>query len=281
MNSSTRTEPFGKAKIFVFALALSAASLPSLARAQAPTDVSKAETYASEAFEAYSNKDYQEAVVLYLKALEAAPSADVLFNLAKIYDSKLNDRELAMKFYRRYIADPGAEPERVRQANTRLAELRELELAASEKPAAVAATTAQPQTSGSGGDQTSLPPSRDRDGLTGMQWAGIATGLVGLGGVAVGTVFGFSAKSDADKAKQQCDGNACRTQSGVDAAEDASSKATISTVGFAAGGALTVVGAILLLAGGSSGPAERDTARLSIIPYAGRGSVGTQLSGRF
>jgi tetratricopeptide (TPR) repeat protein len=265
--------------IFLLAGALSMTA-PALAYAEPSTDVSKAEQYAAEAFEAYNNKDYQEAVVLYLKALEAAPSADVLFNLAKIYDTKLNDRELAMKFYRRYIADPGAEPERVRQANTRLAELRELEIAAADKPAQTSPAAAPPP-SGADRGQTSLPPERDRGGLTGMQWAGIATGLVGLGGVAVGTVFGFGAKSDADTAKQECDGNDCRTQRGVDAAEDASTKATISTVSFVAGGALTVLGTILLLAGGSSSPPQRDTARLSITPYAGQGSLGTQLSGRF
>lgn len=286
MNPSTSTEVFGMAKILILAAAIGVASVPVTARAEpaapASADVSRAENYAAQAFEAYSNKDYQEAVVLYLKALEAAPSADVLFNLAKIYDTKLNDRELAMKFYRRYIADPGAEPERVRIANTRLAELRELEVAASEKPAPVATSTTAPQSNGSDQEQKHLPAAEPRSGLSGMQWAGLATGLVGLGGVAVGAVFGLSAKSDADTAKKECDGNDCRTQRGVDAAEDASSEATISTVSFIAGGALTVLGTVLLVAGGSSGgPAERDTGRLHITPYAGQGSLGTQISGRF
>jgi tetratricopeptide (TPR) repeat protein len=285
----------GKVLAFACALSVSLAVAPSTARAEAGTaDVSRAETYAAEAFDAYQKKDYQEAVVLYLKALEASPSADVLFNLAKIYDTKLNDRELAMSFYRRYIADPGADPQRVRTANTRLAELRELEVAAKEKPVGVVAGTAaaggsgadqkgQPaagsEPSGSAADQKSSPKA-DR-GLSGMQWAGIATGLVGLGGVAVGTVFGLSAKSDADTAKQECDGNDCRSQAGVDAANDASSKANISTVSFIAGGALTAIGVVLLLSGGSSGPAERDTAHLRIAPYMGPGSLGTQVSGRF
>src|SRR6185503_7331387 len=230
----------------VFAAFLTtAAGAPSPALAQEAadsSDVSRAENYASQAFEAYSRKDYQEAVVLYLKALEAAPSSDVLYNLAKIYDTKLGDRELAMKFYRRYIADPGAEPERVRAANARLAELREAEVAATEKPAqgskpALAPTAAEDR------EQKRLPPADDQSGLTGMQVAGLATGLVGIGGVVVGTIFGLSAKSDADTAKKDCSGNDCTTQRGVDAAEDASTKATISTVAFVAGGALTALGA--------------------------------------
>src|SRR5947207_14588639 len=188
MNPSPITEVFGKAKILALACILAFATVPSVANAQAASaDVSRAEGYAAEAFEAYQKKDYQGAVVLYLKALEAAPSADVLFNLAKIYDTKLNDRQLAMSFYRRYIADPGAEPERVRTANTRLAELRELEATANEKPAATTPATAA--ASGGGADQKNppgangggpsgtgektLPPAADRGGLSGLQWAGI------------------------------------------------------------------------------------------------------------
>lgn len=298
MNPSPTTEVFGKGKIWALACALALTTVPSVASAEAASaDVSRSESYAAEAFEAYQKKDYQGAVVLYMKALEAAPSADVLFNLAKIYDTKLNDRQLAMSFYRRYIADPGAEPERVRTANARLAELRELEAVANEKPEASSLAAA----AGSGEDQKSpppganrgapngagegpkaLPPATDSRGLTGMQWAGIATGVVGLGGVVVGTVFGFGAKSDVDTAKQVCSGNTCSTQRGVDAAKDAGTKADVATISFIAGGTLTVVGAILLLAGGgSSASSERPTAHLRLTPYAGPGALGTQVSGRF
>src|SRR4051794_22780210 len=103
MNPSPVTEVFGMAKMLALVGALSLAAVPSVANAEpASPDVTRAESYAADAFAAYEKKDYQEAVVLYLKALEAAPSADVLFNLAKIYDTKLNDRQLAMSFYRRY-----------------------------------------------------------------------------------------------------------------------------------------------------------------------------------
>lgn len=269
-----------RASILALACGLSLAALSSVANAEAASaDVSRAESYADEAFEAYQKKNYQDAVVLYLKSLEAAPSADVIFNLAKIYDTKLNDRELAMSFYRRYIADPGAEPERVRLANTRLGELRELEMAAREKPAATPAATPESKRDE---DRKALPPPAERRGLTGVQWAGIATGIVGLGGVAVGTVFGLNARSNADTAKEDCVGNDCRTQRGVDAAKDGAREADISTVAFIAGGALTAVGVILLVVGGgSSAPPERDSARLFVSPYAGPGSLGTQVSGRF
>ena len=268
----------------VFAVTLSiAGGAPLPARADdsaTPPDVARAESYAEEAFEAYTRKDYTEAVVLYLKALEAAPSSDIIYNLAKIYDTKLKDRELAMKFYRRYIADPGADPERVREANERLAELRALEAAASEKPALAIQRQAPQQGSAGQPDQRRLPPPDRKSGLSGQQAAGIVTGLIGLGGLGVGTVFGLSAKADADTANEQCDGNDCRTTSGVEAAEDASRKATISTVAFAAGGALTLLGTVLLVTGSNASP-ERDSASLRFVPYAGPGSLGTHLSGRW
>jgi len=258
---------------------VSARISPALAQETAASnDVARAESYAAEAFEAYNRKDYTEAVVLYMKALEASPSADILYNLAKIYDTKLKDRELAMKFYRRYIADPGAEPERVRQANSRLAELRELETAAS-APAPAAGGKAGPKTADAAGEARKLPPDQGA-GLSTLQIAGLVTGLVGIGSLAVGTVFGLAAKSDADTAKELCNGNDCVDQSGVEAAKDASKKATISTVSFVAGGALTVVGAVLLVSGSRTTP-EHDTAGLSFTPYFGPGSLGTNVSGRW
>jgi tetratricopeptide (TPR) repeat protein len=265
------------------ALLATAAAAPSPAQAEESVvsqDVSRAESYAAEAFEAYSRKDYEEAVVLYLKALEASPSPDILYNLAKIYDTKLKDRDLAMKFYRRYIADPGADPDRVRSANARLAELRELEVAAADQPATAMKPPTSAKPTARERDQRRLPPPDERGGLTGLQVAGLATGLVGVGGVAVGAVFGLSAKSDADVAHEDCEGNSCSTQRGVDAAEEASSKAMISTMAFAAGGVLTAVGTILLVSA-SRAPAERDAASVKIGPLAGPTALGTQLSGRF
>src|SRR5690606_6622437 len=102
--------------------------------------------YAARAFDAYKRKDYQSAIALYQKALEAAPSADILYNIARIYDLGLRDRALAISFYSRYVNDPGAVPNRIEVATKRLAELRAAELAAvappSVEPAAPTAVVA-------------------------------------------------------------------------------------------------------------------------------------------
>ena len=68
----------------------------------ANSEIARAEAFATEAFEAYERKEYEQAVALYRKALEASPSADIIYNLARIYDSKLKDRQRAVEFYRRY-----------------------------------------------------------------------------------------------------------------------------------------------------------------------------------
>lgn len=256
---------------------------------EAPTDgdnageVRAAEDYASQAYAAYSKKDYAAAVALYLKAHAAAPSAAVLYNIAKIYDSKLQDRQLAMTFYRRYVSDPGAEPDLVRTANQRLTALREAEFAAQDatpESSAPKRTTAPTETKSA---QTPAvgQPGESNSGMTGTQVSGLVVGTLGLVGLGIGAGFGLAAKSDNDEAKSLCDGNACTSQAGVDAAESASSNAAISTIGFAAGGALLLSGTILLLAGGHSSPEKDKVSRVQVLPNAGRDSFGVQMSGRW
>src|SRR6187549_514967 len=97
---------------------MATALVPSPAKGDEPaasesSAVTLSEQRAAEAFSAYSNKDYAAAVALYLQAYQAAPSGSILYNIARIYDTKLADRPLAITFYRRYIADPGAYTERI------------------------------------------------------------------------------------------------------------------------------------------------------------------------
>lgn len=108
------------------------------------------------------------------------------------------------------------------------------------------------------------------------------TGLVVLGlgvvGLGVGTVFGLSARSKynsafeggggCDRATKQCDAPG---QASID---DARSKATLSTILFAAGGALTVAGAIIFI----TAPSSRSRA-LTVAPTGYAGGGGLSLSG--
>jgi len=122
---------------------LAALSFPALAAepetVAADGAVALSEQKAAQAFEAYQARRFTEAVALYVEANDASPNADILYNIARIYDTKLGDRPLAINFYRHYITDPGAVPERIQLANERLVALRDAEAAASQPSPAAAA----------------------------------------------------------------------------------------------------------------------------------------------
>ena len=74
----------------------------------------------------------------------------------------------------------------------------------------------------------------------------IVAGTVGLVGIGLGAGFGVAALSDASTARDECDGNVCSSQRGVDAVHAASKSADIATVGFALGGTLLATSIALL-----------------------------------
>ena len=90
---------------------------------------------------------------------------------------------------------------------------------------------------------TEPPPGGDEGGLNGLTLAGFAVGGVGVVGLALGAIMGVSASSTASGAEDDpelCPNKQC-TSAGLDEIESAKSSATISTVGFIAGGVLLVV----------------------------------------
>lgn len=261
--------------LLLVALHLAAAAPAARAEDSDSTPVERAEQYAADAYNAYSRNDFTAAVALYRKALDAAPSADITYNLARIYDTKLKNRARAIEYYGRYIADPGGEPKRVQAAVERLAVLREQQRIAS-------GDTLPPPAAG---DPTRLdaPPPERETGLTAAQLVGTVVGAVGIGAIASGAAFGFAAKSKADVAHTWCDGDECRSQRGVDAAHSASDLALVSTTAFIAGGALVLGGVALLVFGGRSERAvSAHTERTqSYSAWIDRRGFGVQLAGHF
>jgi len=87
----------------------------------------------------------------------------------------------------------------------------------------------------------------------GQRVAGAAIAGVGVVGAALGAVFGLRARSLYDDAKPTCDpGEAVCTADGVAKIHDAHTAATWSTIGFVAGGAALVGGAVVYLTAPSS-----------------------------
>jgi hypothetical protein len=122
----------------------------------------------------------------------------------------------------------------------------------------------------------------------GQRLAGIVVGATGVVGLGLGAVFGLVAASDWSSAKQDCNGQpvSCTTNSGSPGAEkegSASTMATISTVGFIAGGVLAAGGVVVFLTapkGSTSGPpaAARE---VDLVPSIAPGAAGMWLRGRF
>ncbi|HEY4158370.1 MAG TPA: hypothetical protein VGM29_09740 [Polyangiaceae bacterium] len=83
------------------------------------------------------------------------------------------------------------------------------------------------------------PPPKDSaasgPGLGTQKTLAIASGGIGVVGVAVGSIFGLQAMSNHADAKGHCAGAACSDSAGFTSAQDAYKDGTISTVAFAVG----------------------------------------------
>jgi len=124
--------------------------------------------------------------------------------------------------------------------------------------------------------QPQPPPSEPPSNA--QRTAGIILTGAGVIGLAVGGVFGLSAKNkwaDAD-----CTNGKCPTSDRQTLAEDAKSQANVSTLFFAAGGVLSTLG-ILLFATAPSAPEKAPTARLRVTPSVGPQGTGVWLGGAF
>ena len=113
----------------------------------------------------------------------------------------------------------------------------------------------------------------------------LALVAVGAGVVSVGAgaVFGFQAKSKLDDSN--ADGH-CRADDhcdaiGVQLRSDAKDAATMSTIFFAAGGALIAGGAVLWFTAPTRGPATRSGSRVRVAPAIGRTGGGINVGGAF
>jgi len=248
-------------------------------------EVEQAEAYAADAYEAYQRKDYATAVALYRKAYEAAPTADILFNIARIYDIGLGDRSLAMLFYQDYVVDPEAEDDRIEVAFERIGQLQAAERAAHEPrpspPPTPAASSslppAAPTPQRASAEVEVIEPSAP---WTSLRVGGIVAGTVGLVSIGSGAGFGVAALSDASTAREYCDGDVCSSQRGVDAVHSATKSADIATVSFALGGALVAAGGLLLWLDDGP-PAHADSAKLEWTPIASESELGVALSGKW
>jgi hypothetical protein len=167
-------------------------------------------------------------------------------------------------------------------ATVRIDSLDETPSAATSPTPATAPASAPTDSAQTGAEQ---PPTSDDSGKTRriLSFAAMGAGVVGLG---VGTVFGFLAKSKLDTsnsgsngASAPCDSQDRCTKSGLDDRQSAESFATVSTIGFIAGGVLAAGGVVLFL---TAPPATTPTSTgITLSPAPLTGGAGALLSGSF
>lgn len=126
------------------------------------------------------------------------------------------------------------------------------------------------------------PTSSGRD----QRIIGVAVGAAGVVGLGIGTVFGAVAASDWSSAKAYCAGKPRSCQTSGPGAQDehsAQSKATVSTVGFIAGGALAAAGVVLFLTAPqrSSGDEHASARGVELVPTGGPGGANLTIRASF
>jgi hypothetical protein len=244
-------------------------------------DIERAEALAAQAFAAYDRKEYAAAVLLYRQAYDASPSADILFNIARIYDIGLGERSTALTFYRQYVIDPDAEDARIDIAFERLAVLEQrVPPAASPSTESHTPPPYRPLAPAPQGEP--MPASElTEEGWTAWRVGGIVAGTVGLVGLGLGAGFGVAALSDAATAREYCAGDVCRSQRGLDAVDAATKNANIATASFVLGGGLVAVGAAMLWFEREPEPTRPEVAQVRWSAHATGSELGMALSGRW
>lgn len=107
------------------ALAMSSLHAPAFASDTPPREpTARAEWLSSRAEQAFSEGRFSDAIKLYLDAWEAVPSAAILYNVAFIYDRRLQDPDLAIQYYDRAAASADADAGLVEKARARVAAIR-------------------------------------------------------------------------------------------------------------------------------------------------------------
>ena len=124
------------------------------------------------------------------------------------------------------------------------------------------------------------PPPDDRAAGGTQRIVGLVVAGAGVVGLGVGTFFALDARSKWSTVTDKCPDKVCpdtATRDAVASAKDgASQSATLGTVGFVAGGALLVGGAILYFTA-PNGPSKEHALR--VTPAIGRDVAGISITG--
>ena len=124
------------------------------------------------------------------------------------------------------------------------------------------------------------PPPIDLDPGHGRRVFGVGLVAGGVAALGAGVAFGLMSTSANDDAKRECGGDVADCRGDLGAAQDlidsARTRATLSTVAFAVGGAAVVGGVVLYL----TAPAKRNR-EVALVPAVGGDTLGVLVRGSF
>ena len=191
----------------------------------------------------YEKGEFPEAIAEMLKAYHLIPEPGLLYNVARIYQ-KMDEPELAQKYYRKFVSHEDADPDNVSKA---LAYLKELQNAALRKPSTAetvsddnpkptpAEKETTPQVEAPVATKTSPP-------LSSCLPCWLGTGAV-VGAVGVGSATGYLALQEAAAFTENFDAS-----TRASAAESSTTYAFISDLSWGAAGALSLLTGYLFYA---------------------------------
>lgn len=232
---------------------------PVTAAAQPADTVEKVEALAREARALYDAGEFGQAVAVYLEAYKLQPTAAVLYNVAVIYDKKLQEVDLAIDFYRRYISSPDADPAAVQRATVRIQELK-VEQAA-RREADLARLPTRPPPTATPEDTVLQPIEVERPLSSQTVWGFVALGS-GVALAAGGAVMGVLANDAADRFAKSTD-----LGDKLDHRDIAESRALVADVLIGVGAAAAVAGLLLIVLDDDEPAAQG--ASIGLAPTAG------------
>ncbi len=214
-----------------------------------------------QAYARYEAADYSGAVALYMKAYSISVDSRILFNVAQIYDKKVQDRDLALEYYRRYLKSTTTEVDLVKKATERVTELqRQVDEPKPAQPQPTATASSAPQTSATGVAQgptaapavTMVPTAQAASGP--QVWIGYGVaGLFAAGAVVTGALA-LSASGDVSK------GTFTGATPPSELNDSASNARTLGITTDILIGSAVVSAAVTLIVHLSSGKSEKPTA---------------------
>ena len=261
----------------VWLLALAATGSSAVVRAQSG-DLEAAQRDAVQAFDAYMRDDFAGAGALYERSLEAESHRGVVFDLARLYATKLHSQRTAEGYYRRYLRDESAPPEPDRKALATAAIKAPSRTAPQEQSASLLPfPRSEDKTKPSQPPKaTHYEPASSRARLV---TSAISAGT-GLTAVGVGAGLSVLARRYADVAHGTCEGETCWSKRGIDATASGRRIAHTATAMLIGGGALSALGLTLFLV---RRPRERrvDRAQLELQPFVSAASAGAAMKGQW